>query len=230
MSVQTKRVDQEKLHGLDIDETQMTQQVSAEGERDSGERANGRWAGEQRTSQTRMKRGSESVVGHAELSLSSARPPSSLLRLACCVCVCLQDVEFVAFTQRAAILNIFGGATIGFGVPFLASTTTRAAAQRSTEQRRIAPPVAKASACAAGAPDASLLGDAPTQCSRCRRDCTRMLTRAVALLSCAAPSPQPRRLASAPQRHGRNGHGAGIDGRNGAHHAGDHQARRHAQQ
>lgn len=61
MSVQTKRVDQEKLHGLDIDETQMTQQVSAkeERERDSEVRANGRWAGEQRTSRTRMKRGSE---------------------------------------------------------------------------------------------------------------------------------------------------------------------------
>lgn len=35
MSVQTKRVDQEKLHGLDIDETQMTQQVSAKEERET---------------------------------------------------------------------------------------------------------------------------------------------------------------------------------------------------
>jgi len=43
MSVQTKRVDQEKLHGLDIDETQMTQQVSAKEERQrrEGERTMG---------------------------------------------------------------------------------------------------------------------------------------------------------------------------------------------
>ena len=58
MSVQTKRVDQEKLHGLDIDETQMTQQVSAkgEGERREGERTMGGRAANQSNADEKRQR------------------------------------------------------------------------------------------------------------------------------------------------------------------------------
>lgn len=128
----TKRVvDQAKLHGLDIDETQMTQQVRAQRDMDrSIDRSTGagtvgaatRWS--------------------AVLSSAAAIFLSVFASALCVSCVRLQDLEFVAFTQRSAILNIFGGAAIGFGLPFLASTTT----QRMTHalaHGRIRPPSAE---------------------------------------------------------------------------------------
>jgi hypothetical protein len=62
MSVQTKRVDQEKLHGLDIDETQMTQQVSAE-ERERQRREGGRTMGGRAANQSNADEKRQRISG-----------------------------------------------------------------------------------------------------------------------------------------------------------------------
>ena len=87
MSVQTtKRVDQAKLHGLDIDETQMTQQVSAEEERERERREGGRTMGGRAANQ----RGRREAANQWSVTLSSAcrlrgHRPSSMRAVMVCL-------------------------------------------------------------------------------------------------------------------------------------------------
>ena len=45
-----------------------------------------------------------------------------------------QDIEFMAFAQRKALINIFGGATLGFVAPYLASQSTHNAGREGASR------------------------------------------------------------------------------------------------